>query len=119
EDGRPAVPASAIVYVGDLARMRAFYQRCFGLAVTDSDDEFCCLESHEWALTLVASADAIPDTQPAPRRTQTPIKLAFAVASIADLRPIVDDLGGQVAAPDDEWWFQNRRRCDALDPKGN
>jgi predicted enzyme related to lactoylglutathione lyase len=111
--------ARAVIYVGDLARMRAFYTACFGLTAADSGPGYCGLTSQAWLLTLVQSAEALPATTPPPRRADTPIKLAFEVTSIEDVRPVVARLGGTVGPADTEWEFRNAVHCDCLDPEGN
>jgi predicted enzyme related to lactoylglutathione lyase len=70
-------------------------------------------------LTLVESPLAFPTTNPPTRRADTPIKLAFKVASIEDSRSVVADLGGQVGSADTEWNFRGATHCDCLDPEGN
>ena len=111
--------AAAVLYVGDLARMSAFYAGCFGLTVLDSAASYCGLESEAWLLTLVQSAEAQPSSIPPPRRSQTPIKLAFEVDSIEAVRSLVADLGGQVEPPESAWTFRNATHCDSVDPEGN
>lgn len=111
--------AAAVLYVGDLDVMRAFYQECFGLVAVDVTADFCGLVSEAWVLTLVRSAQAVPDTIPPQRRGSTPIKLAFSVASIEALRPVIGRLGGQVDLPSAEWEFNNAVHCDCVDPEGN
>lgn len=116
---RTYVRAAAVIYVGDLARMRAFYQGCFGLHVADWADGYVGLRSEAWDITLVASNEALPSKTPAPRRAQTPIKLAFELESIAAFRPVAGKLGGKVEAPASEWQFRNATHCDCVDPEGN
>ena len=111
--------AEAVVYVGDLARMRTFYGRCFGLVVADSADGYCTLQSQQWVLTLVQSDQARPRTSPPPRRSHTPIKLAFEVESISAIRTLAAELGGQVDPSDRGWEFRNATHCDAVDLEGN
>jgi predicted enzyme related to lactoylglutathione lyase len=113
------VRAAAVLYVGDLDRMVAFYSACFGLTGADRAEDYQGLESAAWLLTLVRSAEARPTTSPAPRRANTPVKLAFEVASIEALRPIVDGLGGSVSPADSAWEFRNAKHCDCVDPEGN
>jgi hypothetical protein len=68
--------AAAVIYVGDLGRMRAFYQGCFQLTTADSGPGYHGLRSDSWLLTLVQSAAAVPTTNPPTRRADTPIKLS-------------------------------------------
>ena len=113
------MPAEAVIYAGDLDRMRAFYAGCFGLTAVESAQGYCCLQSDGWLITLVRSAAAVPPATPPTRRSATPIKLAFAVENIDALRPVVTRLGGQPGPPDGQWTFRDGVRCDCLDPEGN
>jgi predicted enzyme related to lactoylglutathione lyase len=56
---------------------------------------------------------------PARRREDVPVKLAFAVPSIEDVRHVAASLGGEVDREDDEWDFRGCRHCDGVDPEGN
>ena len=111
--------AAAVIYVGDLERMRAFYQQCFEFTTADNGPGYHGLKSGSWLLTLVHSPEAIPATTPPTRRANTPVKLAFEVASIQALRPIAASLGGQVSPVESEWEFRNAIHCDCVDPEGN
>ena len=113
------MPAEAVIYAGDLERMRAFYEGCFGLTTVARTEGYCCLESDAWTITLVRSGAAVPSTTPAPRRAATPVKLGFEVAGFAALRPVIDALGGTAGAAETEWSFRDSARCDCLDPEGN
>lgn len=110
---------AAVIYVGDLAVMRAFYAECFALTATDSGPGYCGLTSQAWLLTLVQSAEAVPAASPPPRRSDSAVKLAFEVTSIEDLRPVVARLGGEVGPAGTQWEFRNAVHCDCLDPEGN
>lgn len=111
--------AAAVMYVGDLARMSAFYAGCFELTVFDSAAGYCGLASETLLLTLVQSTEAEPTSTPPARRSQTPIKLAFEVASIEAVRSMAIDLGGQVEPGDSAWSFRQSTHCDCVDPEGN
>ncbi|ADP80608.1 VOC family protein [Pseudofrankia inefficax] len=111
--------AAAVIYVGDLERMRAFYEGCFGLTPADGADGYRGLESDAWLLTLVRSGDAVPTATPPDRRSNTPVKLAFEVADIEALRPVAGALGGQVSPAATAWEFRDALHCDCVDPEGN
>jgi predicted enzyme related to lactoylglutathione lyase len=117
------VRAEAVVYVKDLERMCAFYERCVGLEVRDAAADYAVLESNEWRLSLVVVPPSIAATiqlsVPPRRRDTTAIKLAFPVPRIDDLRSPMAALGGQVDPPSTQWAFLGLRRCDAIDPEGN
>jgi predicted enzyme related to lactoylglutathione lyase len=117
--------AAAVLYVRDLARMRAFYERCLGLAAAEhgDGDGYCVLASADWDLSLVAvppaQAAAIVIADPPERRAGTPVKLAFEVPSIEALQPAVTAAGGQLDPAAAAWEFRGRRHLDCLDPEGN
>ena len=103
--------------------MRTFYERCLGLRVRDAAGDYAVLESDAWRLSLVVVPPSVAATiqlsVPPRRREQTPIKLAFRVPRIDELRSPVAALGGQVDPSSSEWDFLGFRRCDAIDPEGN
>jgi catechol-2,3-dioxygenase len=117
------VTAEAVVYVKGLRQMRTFYQECLGLEITESTEDYCVLESGAWTLSLVTVPDAVAATirvsAPPARRDRTPVKLAFPVPDIEDLRPLITQLGGQLDAASTTREFRNLLRCDCLDPEGN
>ena len=67
------VTAGAVIYVTGLNLMRAFYQECFGLEITDSAGDYCVLRSGAWTLSLIAAPDAaaIQISVPSVRRDRT------------------------------------------------
>jgi catechol-2,3-dioxygenase len=92
--------AAAVLYVTDLGRMSAFYERCFGMSPAEpGGGDFRVLASGDWDLSLVrlpaAVAAAVEVTDPPARRADSPVKLAFEVASLEDLGPVVAGAGGQ------------------------
>ena len=99
--------------------MRAFYGRCFALKVEDEGPGFCGLSSDAWLLSLVQSDEAAPESAPPARRGETPVKLAFTVADIEGLRPLVAELGGSVDPVESTWEFRDALHCDLVDPEGN
>jgi len=116
--------AGAILYVKDLIVMRAFYEECFGLsAVEPGGHDFCVLASDDWDLSLVVVPKAIAATlvitDPPERREESPVKLAFEVASIEELRPVVNGSGGHAEPAESAWDFRGFRHLDCLDPEGN
>jgi len=115
--------AQAVIYVKDLARMTAFYEQCFGFAVTHSDASHAQLESDAWALQLVSApaevAAATAIAVPPRRRADVPLKLAFQVASIDAAAPWLSRLGGQLDDAQTRWSSSGFLRCDGIDPEGN
>jgi predicted enzyme related to lactoylglutathione lyase len=116
--------AAAVLYVMDLNLMRTFYERCFAMSTEDSDrDDFCVLVSDDWELSLVrvpeAVAATLAATDPPERRSNTPVKLIFDVASLEELRSVVTGTGGQIDPIEPIWKFRGHRHLDCLDPEGN
>jgi predicted enzyme related to lactoylglutathione lyase len=116
--------AAAVLYVKDLNLMRAFYETCFGMsAVESSGDDFCVLASTDWDLSLVtmpvAVGAAIVITVPPGRREDSPVKLAFEVASIEGLYSVITGTGGQIDPLEPAWEFRGHWHVDCLDPEGN
>jgi predicted enzyme related to lactoylglutathione lyase len=113
---------AATIFVRHLDAVAAFYAECFGLVeVAAGPGEYRIVESEAWTLTFVQVPPAVAATitisdPPAPREA-TPIKLSFAVPSIADARATIVGLGGRV--DEREWEFRGSRHCDCNDPEGN
>ena len=99
--------ASAVIYVKRIAPMREFYTQCLGFETAISSEGYCILESDSLRLSLVAVPDAIaatiPIETPPRRRANVPIKLAFDVPVIDDVRTIAASLGGRVDPQTTEW----------------
>jgi len=115
--------AGAVVYAKDISRVSAYYAGVTGLEVTHSEAGHVVLESPALQLVVVAIpaqiADSIELADPPIRRTGTPIKLVFPVASISAARKAAQALGGELNPPEREWQFQGVRVCDGHDPEGN
>ena len=113
--------AGAVLYASDTARLQAFYESVCGLEVSESAPEFVILTSEAWELTLVAVPEEVAATlalsDPPRRRTQTPVKLVFAVASLDEARSAARAAGG--ALDEAEWVFAGSVLCDGQDPEGN
>ena len=116
------MPGAATIYVKHLEPMAAFYAGCFGLArVAEAGGDYVVLEADGWTISLVQVpppvAEAIVLSEPAVRRTGTPIKLTFDVPSLGCARTTVTAMGGDV--DQSEWEFRGHRHCDFADPEGN
>ena len=106
--------AQAVLYVHDLQRMVAFYEGCPGLRRVADDDGYAELRADGWTVWILRTPQAHGSGA---RRSQIPVKLCFAVESIAAARATAAQLGGEV--DEREWEFGGWRRCDAVDPEGN
>lgn len=118
-----AAKPAAVIYAKHLATLRRFYQAATGLVLAHEADDHVVLASPAFELVLVAMPTAIANTvhiaSPPVRREDTPIKLVFAVDSLARLRVLVAGLGGELNPPGREWEFNGQRICDGHDPEGN
>lgn len=115
--------SGAVVDVKDLHRMRLFYMAVFRMVAVDESADYCVLESAALTMSLVAAPDrraaGITLSDPPSRRESVPIKLAFGVDSIDDLRPVLAELGGARRPPQTQWSFAGGIHCDGVDPEGN
>ncbi|HEY3773759.1 MAG TPA: hypothetical protein VGL69_12235 [Solirubrobacteraceae bacterium] len=109
----------AVLYVQHLGPMTEFYERVFELQRAEHAQDFCELRSADWTLWLVSGTGtaAIDQTGVARRRSEVPIKLCFAVASIAAARAAMGGRGGR--SSDRVWEFGGYLRTDIVDPEGN
>ncbi len=115
--------AGAVLYAKDVARVSAFYAGIAGMAVTHTEADHVVLESPSLQLVVVAIPAAVAATidiaDPPRRRTDTPIKLAFAVESLDAARKAAPLLGGELNPVEREWVYRQHRVCDGHDPEGN
>ncbi len=115
--------AGAVVFAKDIVHVAKFYEEMFSIPVVHSERDHIVLESPQCQLVIHAIpkkiADSIKITVPPARRTETPIKLFFFVASIADARAKATVLGGELNPEKSEWEARGFRACDGHDPEGN
>jgi hypothetical protein len=88
-----------------------------------AEGDFAVLDGGGWELSLVAVPPAVAASivisDPPARRAYTPVKLAFDVAGIEGLRPVVARAGGLVDPAGTAREFRGYRLVDAIDPEGN
>jgi len=115
--------AGAVTYAKAPALLLAFYESVAGLAVEHIERDHVILRSQSFQLVILKIPERIATSveigTPPRRRTDTPIKLVFFIASIADARAAALELGGELDPPEREWEFQGCRVCDGQDPEGN
>jgi predicted enzyme related to lactoylglutathione lyase len=115
--------AGALVFAKNLSRMAKFYEELLSMDVAHAEDDHVVLESTACQLVIHAIPKHIADTidihTPPERRTETPIKLFFTVASIAQARSKAGALGGELNPSTGEWEARGFRACDGHDPEGN
>jgi hypothetical protein len=117
------VDAGAVVYAVDVARLTTFYAQVTQLPVLVVELDYALLSTSTFELVIHAIppqiAAQIEITMPPQRREDTPIKLSFRVASLAEARERAAALGGQLDPVGREWEFRGSRLCDGHDPEGN
>ena len=113
----------AVLFVKDVARMRAFYEAVVGLSVTEAAPTWARLGTGAFELVVHGIPPHIDATfessSPPERREEAAIKLVFPVADIAIARATAALLGGEMNPPDCEWQLGSQRVCDGVDPEGN
>ena len=111
------------MFAKDLTRVATFYEKLLSMAVVHPDHDHIVLESPDCQLVVHAIpkkiAASIKIRTPPTRRTETPIKLYFFVASIEEARAKAIALGGELNSRKDEWEARGFRACDGHDPEGN
>ena len=115
--------SGAVLFAKDLPRVAKFYEEILSMTVVLVNHNLIVLESAQLQLVVHAIpeqiAQSIQITSPPVRRTDLPIKLLFAVASIAEARSKASALGGALSPKDEEWEAGAFRACDGHDPEGN
>lgn len=115
--------AGAVIYALDIVSVSEFYAGLTGLPIVTSEAEHVVLAEHGFELTVVLIrpefAENINIQVPPVRRTETPVKLVFAVPSIEAARRAARQLGGDVEGVEHEWSLHDYIACDGHDPEGN
>lgn len=113
----------AVVFAKGLERVAKFYEQLLSLSVTHGERDHVVLESEHLELVIHAIPSRITGsitiTEPPEVREETPIKLFFPVASLAEARSAASQLGGQLNPSQSEWAGRGFRACDGHDPEGN
>lgn len=113
----------AVLYAKDLDRLVEFYSSVAGTEVQSIEKGFAILGSGPSQFVIVRIPKRISDTvdiaTPPEPREDTPLKLVFGVADIADARDRAAKLGGAMNAAEREWEFEGAKVCDGYDPEGN
>src|SRR5258708_3357602 len=94
--------SGAVLFAKDLPRLASFYERVAGLSVTVAETDVIVLESPTMQLVLhgipARIARAITITSPPTLRSDTAIKLVFAITSLAQARDDAVRFGGALNA---------------------
>jgi len=116
-------PFGALIFVKDLPRMAQFYADLLSLREVLADADHTVLESAHGQLVVHRIPQTIAETFtieiPPLVREETPIKLFFAISSLAQARAAAPALGGSVQDESREWKLGRFTVCDAVDPEGN
>jgi catechol 2,3-dioxygenase-like lactoylglutathione lyase family enzyme len=119
----PQDRAGAVIYAKDVARVSTFYVQTLGLNVVHTETDHVVLESAALQLVVLEIpahiAGQIVITVPPERRTDTAVKLSFAVPSMAAVRDTAARWGGALNPAEREWVYRGFRHCDGHDPEGN
>jgi predicted enzyme related to lactoylglutathione lyase len=114
---------AVVIYAVDLPRVSDFYAAVLHAETIHREAGHVILETPECHLVVLAVPASIAQdiviTSPPGRRSETPMKVAFPVDSIAASRAVAGQLGGQIDSPEHEWRFQGNTVCDGHDPEGN
>jgi DNA-binding MarR family transcriptional regulator/predicted enzyme related to lactoylglutathione lyase len=112
-----------VLYAKSVERVQQFYRDLLSLRVEQIAIDHVLLGSPQVQLAIIQIPPAIAATieigAPPTRRSETPIKPVFEVASIAATRERAASHGGELLPADKEWSYQGFRVCDGQDPEGN
>jgi len=113
---------SAMIYVRDLPRMRAFYGQMLGAAPVNTEwtDRYALFEAGgaDFALHAIPgeSADRAETASPPRPRETSPVKLTFAVDDARVERARLEAMGVTIIQRP---WQKPDEACDGVDPEGN
>lgn len=121
----PAMPPSAgvVLFARNVNMLAAFYRGALDFAEMAHVDDHVVLRRGGIELTVhaVPRGMASPGGQPSSpaRRESAALKPVFVVADLALVRSRIASSGGEMDAPEREWWWQGARVVDGVDPEGN
>jgi len=126
--------SGAVLFARDLPQMARFYEALLSMQVIERQHGYIVLESDDVQLVVhsmpagaarsaqaasaASSASDAPSSGPR-RRIDVPVKLFFAVDSLAATREAAVALGGALSPASREWEARGFRACDGHDPEGN
>jgi predicted enzyme related to lactoylglutathione lyase len=108
--------AQVILFVEDVPRMQAFYERLLRLPVITAEPGWVRLDAGAVVLGLhaIKAGPAVPD--PPPARVDANIKVCFHVEDIDGARAALVAAGTHMR---DVHRYQGVAFCDGIDPEGN
>lgn len=121
----PAMSPSAgvVLFARDVDMLAAFYRGVLDFAEVAHGDDHVVLRRADIELTVhaipcsMASLGGRPS--PPARRESAALKPVFVVADLALVRSRTASFGGEMDAPERDWWWQGARVVDGVDPEGN
>jgi catechol-2,3-dioxygenase len=108
--------AQTIVFVEDLTRMQAFYEKTLGLPVITAEPGWVRLDAGGVVLALHAIKAGPTLPEPPPERVDSYIKLCFHVDEIDDARAALVAAGSTMR---ELHRYSDVGFCDGVDPEGN
>ncbi len=118
--------SGAVIFARDLPKVARFYEVLLSMRPIERQPGHIVLESddvqlvvHSMPAAARSAAGAASASTPPPRRTDVPVKLFFAVDSLAATREAAVVLGGGLSPAQREWEARGFRACDGHDPEGN
>jgi predicted enzyme related to lactoylglutathione lyase len=115
--------SGAVLFVKDLNRVAAFYEKVLGLQKirTATDHIVLRFGGYELVVHAIPAEIAGPDFVDSPLsvREDCSVKLVFYIDSISTAREAAARLGGLLHGTEREWKFDGATVCDGCDPEGN
>jgi catechol 2,3-dioxygenase-like lactoylglutathione lyase family enzyme len=105
-----------IVFVADIAKMRAFYESAFELRAVEEADGWVRFDAGGTYFALHTLRGEPAAAEPPVPREDTYIKLTFHVGDVAAARERLAGLGARMREPKS---WGGRTFCDGIDPEGN
>ncbi|SFN09202.1 VOC family protein [Dokdonella immobilis] len=113
----------AVLFACNLSKVADFYAAIVPMRISRPEPGLIVLEADGFELIIHGIpeqiAQSISIASPPARRTDTPLKLALPVASLAEARSKASGLGGALDPVDREFEWRGFRACDGHDPEGN
>jgi hypothetical protein len=112
-----------VIYAKDFKRVASFHQNTLALDAIEQEQDYILLQGEGIEVVVLQIPEhisaSITITDPPQIRDDTPIKPAFLVSSLAEVRIAVVETGGTLEPRDAAWRFQEMLVLDGTDPEGN
>jgi predicted enzyme related to lactoylglutathione lyase len=117
------IKSGAVIFAKDTAGVARFYATLVPMTVLAEEEDAVRLENDAIQLVIhplpPAHAKRVQIANPPEPRIDVPVKLVFAVESIAQIRAQAAALGGTMKPVSAEFVWAGFRACDGTDPEGN